>query len=250
MAPQPLKCAIAEAVFAFRINRQDNPSGISATLKPVPVHNMQKWIVHKFGGSSVADAQCFARVADIIESSPREREGVVLSACRGITDALLGLLAAAVAPDGDFLTPLKAIEERHTQIATALLSNESRNLYLESLRSDCRDIAGMLQTVRLIRSAPDAVRDVVSGFGEIWSTRLFTPYLRERGKIKGEVVWIDARQVVVVEWGSLGPAVQWPASERNIAKLLPADFRGRAIITGRGPSRSKAPMTPLMPSPG
>ncbi len=193
---------------------------------------MQKWIVHKFGGSSVADAQCFARVADIIEASPREREGVVLSACRGITDALLGLLAAAVAPDGDFLTPLKAIEERHTQIATALLSNESRNLYLESLRSDCRDIAGMLQTVRLIRSAPDAVRDVVSGFGEIWSTRLFTPYLRERGRIKGEVVWVDARKVVVVEWGSLGPAVHWPESQANIDRLLPPGFKGRAIITG------------------
>ncbi len=192
---------------------------------------MEKWIVHKFGGSSVADANCFARVAAIIESSPRAREGVVLSACRGITDALLGLLGTAVA-GGDFLAPLKAIEDRHRGIATELLSKPACAAYMASVESDCRDIAGMLQTVRLISSAPDAVRDVVSGFGEIWSTRLFTPYLRERGKIKGEVVWIDARQVVEVEWGSLGPAVQWPASERNIAKLLPADFRGRAIITG------------------
>ena len=68
---------------------------------------MEKWIVHKFGGSSVADAQCFARVADIVESSPRLREAVVLSACRGVTDALLGLLVAAESPDGDFLTPLE-----------------------------------------------------------------------------------------------------------------------------------------------
>ena len=59
---------------------------------------MEKWIVHKFGGSSVADAQCFARVADIVESSPRLREAVVLSACRGVTDALLGLLEAAESP--------------------------------------------------------------------------------------------------------------------------------------------------------
>jgi len=193
---------------------------------------MEKWIVHKFGGSSVADAQCFARVADIVESSPRVREGVVLSACRGITDALLNLLGAAAAADGDFLTPLKAIEERHRGIATALLSKPACATYLASLQSDCRDIAGMLQTVRLIRSAPDAVRDVISGFGEIWSTRLFTRYLQERGKIQGEIRWIDARQVVVVEWGPLGPSVQWPASEANIHKVLPADFRGRAIITG------------------
>ena len=192
---------------------------------------MDKWIVHKFGGSSVADAKCFARVADIVESSSRPREAVVLSACRGITDALLGLLSTAV-QGGDFLPPLAAIENRHREIATALLSRAACDAYMQTVQSDCRDIAGMLQTVRLISSAPDAVRDVVSGFGEIWSTRLFTPYLKERGKIKGEVVWIDARQVVVVEWGSLGPAVQWPESERNMARILPSDFRGRAIVTG------------------
>ncbi len=193
---------------------------------------MEKWIVHKFGGSSVADTQCFARVADIVESSGKPREAVVLSACRGITDALLGLLVAAESPAGDFLTPLQAIQTRHRDIATELLSKPACAAYMQGLQSDCHDIAGMLQTVRLIRSAPDAVRDVIAGYGEIWSTRLFTPYLKERGRIRGEVTWVDARQVVVVEWGSLGPAVQWPASERNIAKALPADFRGRAVVTG------------------
>ncbi|MGO9994007.1 MAG: hypothetical protein ACLPTF_16025, partial [Steroidobacteraceae bacterium] len=37
---------------------------------------MDKWIVHKFGGSSVADAGCFRRVADIIEASVNPREAV------------------------------------------------------------------------------------------------------------------------------------------------------------------------------
>jgi len=45
---------------------------------------MDKWIVHKFGGSSVADAGCFRRVAEIVEASPNPREAVVLSACRGV----------------------------------------------------------------------------------------------------------------------------------------------------------------------
>ncbi|MBS0397313.1 MAG: hypothetical protein JSR95_01395, partial [Proteobacteria bacterium] len=125
---------------------------------------MDKWIVHKFGGSSVADARCFRRVAEIIENSPRVREGIVLSACRGITDALLNLLTAAVDPTGDFTKPLEAIEERHRGIATELLSKASAEVYMQSLHGDCQDIAGMLQTVRLIRSAPDAVRDVISGF--------------------------------------------------------------------------------------
>ena len=46
------------------------------------------WTVHKFGGSSVADAECFRRVAQIVEAGGA-RQAVVLSACRGVTDALL-----------------------------------------------------------------------------------------------------------------------------------------------------------------
>ena len=56
---------------------------------------MQAWKVHKFGGSSVADAACMRRVAAIVESDPAPRKAVVLSACRGITDALLNLVTAA-----------------------------------------------------------------------------------------------------------------------------------------------------------
>ena len=53
-------------------------------------HLMERWRVHKFGGSSVADARCMQRVASILEDDPRKRLSVVLSACRGVTDALLG----------------------------------------------------------------------------------------------------------------------------------------------------------------
>ncbi len=63
------------------------------------------------------------------------------------------------------------------------------------------------------------MRDVIAGYGEIWSTRLFAPFLRERGRIRGEVLWIDARDVVIVEWGPLGPAVQWAVSEANLRSV-------------------------------
>ena len=52
------------------------------------------WIVHKFGGTSVADAACFVRVAEIVEARADARQAVVVSACRGVTDALLGVVAA------------------------------------------------------------------------------------------------------------------------------------------------------------
>src|SRR5271166_5665691 len=193
---------------------------------------MDKWIVHKFGGSSVADANCFRRVADIIEASKNPREAVVLSACRGVTDSLLGLVKLAEQRDGDFLSALEVVRTRHLDLAAELVSPAAQSAYAMDLDRDVRNIAGMLQTVRLIRTAPYTLRDVIAGFGEIWSTRLFAPYLRERGRIAGEVRWIDARHVIVVEWGPLGPAVQWSASEANLRKLVADDFVGRLVVTG------------------
>ena len=193
---------------------------------------MDHWIVHKFGGSSVADAGCFQRVADIVEASANPREAVVLSACRGVTDGLLGMVQLAERPDGDFSAAIDAIKTRHIQLAAALVSKEACARYYSQLERDCRDIAGILQTVRLIRSSTSSMRDVISGYGEIWSTRLFAPFLRERGRIKGDVLWIDAREIIIVEQGPLGPAVQWAASEANIARVVPPGFVGRLIVTG------------------
>ena len=193
---------------------------------------MDKWIVHKFGGSSVADAGCFRRVAAIIEASTQPREAVVLSACRGVTDALLALVALAERPDGDVAGAIEALRLRHVKLAAELVSVEAQAVYSTQLDKDCRDIAGLLQTVRLIRSAPQTMRDVVSGYGEIWSTRLFAPFLLERGRIAADVLWIDARTVVIVEWGPLGPAVQWSVSEQNLAAAIPAGFKGRLVVTG------------------
>lgn len=189
------------------------------------------WVVHKFGGSSVADAECIARVAGIIERDPRRRVGVVLSACKGVTDALLELVALAERQDAAVAARLDALRTRHVGLAGTLLTPDGARAYVEQLEKDCRDIAGILQTVALIRSAAQNIRDLVSGYGEIWSTRLYAALLRER-HVRDPVVWVDARQVVVVEWGPLGPAVQWEESQANLAKLVPADFVGTLVITG------------------
>jgi bifunctional aspartokinase / homoserine dehydrogenase 1 len=193
---------------------------------------MDKWLVHKFGGSSVADAACLRRVADIVEASANPFDAIVLSACRGVTDALLELIQLAQNPNGNFLTALRVLEKRHQGLAAELLPAAMGDIFCSNLAADIRDISGMLQTVRLIRSAPYSLRDLISGYGEIWSTRLFAPLLQSRGRIRGEVLWIDARRVVVVEWGPLGPVVQWARSEDNLQQLVPRGFTGRLVVTG------------------
>ncbi|HEY6641160.1 bifunctional aspartate kinase/homoserine dehydrogenase I [Povalibacter sp.] len=193
---------------------------------------MDRWRVHKFGGSSVADAICMERVARILEEDPNPRLGVVLSACRGITDALLNVVAAAERQDDGVDRRIEEIRKRHQVIADTLLTGEPRTQFLATLEQDCRDIAGILHTVQLIRAASQMIRDLISGYGEIWSTRLFSAYLRARGKRPGRVEWVDARDVVSVEWGSLGPAVRWDVSQQNIDRIVPADPAVTLIITG------------------
>jgi len=45
------------------------------------------WKIHKFGGSSLADADCFRRVARLLLAYSDNRMGIVVSAMGGITDA-------------------------------------------------------------------------------------------------------------------------------------------------------------------
>ncbi|MFO1455817.1 MAG: bifunctional aspartate kinase/homoserine dehydrogenase I [Steroidobacteraceae bacterium] len=194
--------------------------------------SLPAWVVHKFGGSSVADADCFRRVAAILESQPAGPQGVVLSACKGVTDALLSLVTQAEAQDPAYRRGLEGLRARHAAIAEALLPADSARLYLAAFDRDSHDIEGILHTVQLTRSAARNVVDLIAGYGEIWSTRLFREYFGRATRRPGEVRWVDAREVVVVEWGPLGPAVQWTESRERMQRLVPAGFDGTLIITG------------------
>jgi len=190
------------------------------------------WKVHKFGGSSVADADCFRRVAHIVESDPAPRLAVVLSAARGVTDRLLGMVAAAERRDrAAYDAALDELAGRHAGMAEELLGAKGSQTFLAGFGQDLEDIRGILQTVSLIRSAGERVRDLIAGFGEIWSTRLFTAFLQSRAK-SAHVSWVDARECLVVEWGPLGPGVQWERSRERVAARSEFARDGVAVITG------------------
>jgi len=207
--------------------------------------NTDSWVVHKFGGSSVADADCFRRVAEIIESQPTRRLGVVLSACRGVTDALLRIISLAERQDESFKGELAALRTRHATIAETLLKPESSRLFLAAFDRDIHDLEGILQTVRLTRAAGRNVSDLIAGYGELWSTKLFHRYFEERGRRDGGALWIDARRVLIVEWGPLGPAVDWAMSRDQLRAQVPKDFAGTLVITGFVASDSRGVQTTL-----
>jgi aspartokinase/homoserine dehydrogenase 1 len=193
---------------------------------------VEAWRVHKFGGSSVADASCMARVARILEAVTEARLAVVLSACKGVTDALLGLVRAAERQDPGWQQGLNDLQRRHAELACTLLDADAAGASLSVLAADCRDISGMLQTVQRIRAASPALRDAVAGFGELWSSRLFARYLQQRARRAGVIEWVDARDVVLVDWGQLGPNVRWPASRQQARPLAGRGPLATLIIPG------------------
>jgi aspartokinase/homoserine dehydrogenase 1 len=192
----------------------------------------RRWVVHKFGGSSLADADCFRRVAAIVARLAEPRVALILSACRGVTDELIGLVAAAEGTYHESCeTGIALLQQRHESIAAALLDPLPRDVFLQSFRNDLSDLRRMLHAVTLVRSAGSDLRDLVAGYGELWSTRLFAAFLKGRAQDR-PVSWIDAREIVIVEWGALGPGVQWMESREKAARRIAGVADATLVIPG------------------
>jgi aspartokinase/homoserine dehydrogenase 1 len=188
------------------------------------------WRVFKFGGSSVADAAAMTQVASILEEEPAGRLAVVLSASRGVTDALLDLVGLAERQE-DTDAQLATLRQRHADMAKTLCTPADLRTYTAVLDRDCEDIAALLRAVRLTRSASGTTRDLVAGYGELWSTQLFARLLASRSR-RSPVVWIDARDIVDVEWGHLGPSVRWASSRDKAARAVSDAGAATLIIPG------------------
>ncbi len=190
-----------------------------------------RWKIHKFGGSSLADADCFRRVAGLMLEREDARLGVVVSAMGGMTDGLLNLATLAERDDDSFAVELNAIGERYSETARALLDGDALVAVLDEWGQDANDIRDVLKAIALVKSAPQRSRDVVAGYGEIWSTRLLAAHLGQKSEQRGGT-WIDARKVITVAEAELGPTVLWQESQTRFDAVVPQEFTGIAVITG------------------
>lgn len=192
---------------------------------------MSGWIVHKFGGTSLADAACIRRVADIVSMPATGNVAVVVSAMRGTTDRLLELIERGARGEG--VEPgLDEIRRHYGTEAAALLPAADVETLLAKLDAELADIRSVLQALKLVRSASHRSRDLVAGYGEIWSARLLTAVLRARDSTGREIRCVDARDVLVTEPGEMGPIVVWEQSRERCARVLDDAFEGTAVITG------------------
>ncbi len=189
------------------------------------------WKIHKFGGSSLADADCFRRVAGLMLEKSDAQLGVVVSAMGGMTDALLNLTALAEQDDPAYKAGLEAIGERYAETAKELLDSQSLVAILDAWAADANDIQDVLKAVALVRAAPQRSKDVVSGYGELWSARLLAALLATLDPARGGS-WIDAREVLTVRQTELGPTVLWDRSRERFQAAAGEGVTGICVITG------------------
>ena len=189
------------------------------------------WTVHKFGGSSLADADCFRRVAGIVRDQPAGNLGVVVSAVGGVTDMLFDLIerASRQQPVDD---AMGALRRRHGELATDLLGEDAAAPFMEQFETDLNDIRRILEALALVKATSRRSQDMVSGFGELWSARLLSALLAVPGDGREDVLFLDARDVLLVESGEMGPVVVWGKTRENLGAALSTDFSGVAVITG------------------
>ena len=192
------------------------------------------WTVHKFGGSSLADAGGFERAAGIVLADDTRRVAVVVSAMHGVTNSLFALIESAVSGDDGWQDDIKALQVAYEETVGALIEEpERRARLLAAQQIECRDIADVLHSTALIRSAGPRVEALVSGCGELWSARLLAALIEERGAPQGRTArWLDARDVLRVEPGELGVVVDWDASGERLKALLDGDSTAIRVVTG------------------
>src|SRR5689334_1469433 len=175
------------------------------------------WTVHKFGGTSLADADRYRAASDIVLSQRSgERVAVVVSAMSGVTNALIESVNLASSQDDSYLQKLHVLESRHLETITALqLRNDQ--ILKDAIVSDFNAIKEVLRGVWITRLASERIIEFVSGHGELWSAQLMNAYLESCNHHSS---WLDAREVLVAEPNANSVAVDWPLSKQELQTAL------------------------------
>jgi len=188
-------------------------------------------LIMKFGGTSVEDAPALERVAGIVGERQSRTPVVVVSALRGMTDALLQAVRSASAGDVksgfEQLMPQFA---RHEAIAAELLPDDAR-ARVETLVAESRE--EIVELLRIVSAHPGTrlpLQDEIVSYGERLSGPLTAEVLNAAG-IPGR--YVDARRCVLTsEEHGRGVPILDVTFERTRAALLPILEAGGVPVLG------------------
>ncbi|MDW8075847.1 MAG: aspartate kinase [Bacteroidota bacterium] len=180
--------------------------------------------VMKFGGTSVANAKALQHAAHLVLcAAVNEQILVVVSAFRGVTDELLGLVHSA-ARGQPWEARWHALAQRHRQVAQELgiLPYQPLDELLEYVHAYCSGVA-------LLGECTPRMLDEIAACGELLSSHLLAAYLRSEG---GDVEWFDVRYAIKTNAHFTAAQVEWQLTATAVeTELRPVLDRHRIVVT-------------------
>jgi aspartate kinase len=188
-------------------------------------------MVLKFGGTSVEDVAAMERLGGIVRDRLDARPVVVVSALRGVTDALLH--SARHAAEGDPAEAAAELDpqiERHVLMAAEMLSGEERAT-IERTVADARDeIRDLLRIVKAHPGTRLPLQDEIVAYGERLSSTLTAAILRARGV---DARMVDARRCIrTTDEHAFAVPIPDRTREQTRAELLPLIEQGFVPVLG------------------
>ncbi|WP_432463883.1 bifunctional aspartate kinase/homoserine dehydrogenase II [Agarivorans sp. QJM3NY_33] len=179
--------------------------------------------VHKFGGSSLADASCFKRVAGIVAQHSQAQDLIVVSAAGKTTNRLLNIIDLAKQADNAAAEALAALIQFQAQLVKDLLSESRAQVIERELVAEHRQIAHLLEA----EINAFIINELLS-YGERWSARLLAALLSEQDCA---AEWMDSRQFFKAELAAQ-PQVDVARSTPLLAACLADKPACRIVVTG------------------
>ncbi|MDR0805330.1 MAG: bifunctional aspartate kinase/homoserine dehydrogenase II [Enterobacteriaceae bacterium] len=179
--------------------------------------------LHKFGGSSLADSQCYLRVAGIMAEYSHEGDMMVVSAAGNTTNQLINWLQLSQSDRIASHQVQQELRRYQSELINSLLPEQQAAELIKRFISDLERLAAMLDG-----EITDAVYAEVVGHGEIWSARLMSAVLNKQGMA---AEWLDARDFLRAE-RSAQPQVDEGRSYPLLQQLLVQHPNKRLVVTG------------------
>eukprot|EP01127_Copromyxa_protea_P011531 TRINITY_DN2903_c0_g1_i1.p1 TRINITY_DN2903_c0_g1~~TRINITY_DN2903_c0_g1_i1.p1 ORF type:complete len:465 (-),score=84.28 TRINITY_DN2903_c0_g1_i1:65-1342(-) len=157
------------------------------------------WHVHKFGGSSFADPECYKFVAGLINTFDGKNL-IVVSAMSGITNNLYAVCERAKVCSSFVESAEWSLLQSRILDVIALRLGETLAQTKEVQRFNT-DLKYLTTVLSLMQDASEDDRELITslvvGYGEIWSARLLTQIMRLDHH--RSAAFMDARDVLVVD---------------------------------------------------
>ncbi|SKA15002.1 bifunctional aspartate kinase/homoserine dehydrogenase I [Sediminibacterium ginsengisoli] len=186
--------------------------------------------VLKFGGSSVANAANMNKVIEIVqESIQKDKTVLVVSALGGVTDALLQAGAQASVGNDAYKEALKELEQKHLDTVRALLPIQQQSATLSLVKQHFNELENICDGVSLLRELSGRTKDRIVSFGELLSSLIISAKLQT---LHADLQWVDARQLVVTDSAFGNAAVDFEATNENIAAYFRANQHQLYVVPG------------------